>query len=78
MDQLIQSLQTDYFEDNDHEMLSPGQVAEELKLHINTVYKIIGTGQLKAYNLSSGNRKTFYRIRRVDLENYLEERYCLR
>ena len=78
MDQLIQSLQTDDFEDNDHEMLSPGQVAEELKLHINTVYKIIGTGQLKAYNLSSGNRKTFYRIRRVDLENYLEERYCLR
>lgn len=59
-------------------LLSPREVAEELKLHINTVYKIISDGQLKAYNLSSGDRKTYYRIRRVDLENYLEERYCLR
>ena len=76
LDNLIQSLKTDDFEDDSHEMLSPKEVAEELKLHINSVYRIIGDGQLKAYNLSSGSRKTFYRVRRVDLENYLEERYC--
>ena len=73
LDNLIQSLKTDDFIDDDHEMLSPKDVASELGMHLNSIYKIIGSGQLKAYNLSSG-RKTFYRIRRVDLENYLEER----
>lgn len=75
LDQLIQSLQTDEINDS-HEMLSPAQIAEELGMHLNSIYRIIGTGQLKAYNLSSGVRKTYYRIRRVDLENYLESRYC--
>lgn len=79
LDGMIESLKSDdNYIDDGHEMLSPGQVAGELKLHIGTVYKLIGDGQLKAYNLSSGNRKTYYRIRRVDLENYLEERYCVR
>ena len=75
---LIQSLKTDYEIDDSQEMLSPTQVAEKLGMHINTIYRIIGTGQLKAYNLSMGDRKTYYRIKRVDLENYLEERYCIR
>ena len=79
IDSLIQSLQTDDdFNDDSHEMLSPAQIAEELGMHKNTIYRIIGTGQLKAYNLSMGSRKTYYRIRRVDLENYLDERYCVR
>lgn len=78
LEQLIQSLKTDDFEDDSHEMLSPREVSEEIKLHINTVYRIIQTGQLKAYDLSIGSRKTYYRIKRVDLENYLEERYCVR
>ena len=64
--------------DDSHEMLSPNQVAGELQLHINTVYRLIQSGLLKSYNLSSGNLKTYYRVRRVDLENYLEERYCVR
>ena len=77
LDNMIQSLKIhDDYVDNSHEMLSPNQVAKELGMHINTIYKIIGMGQLKVYNLSSGGRKTYYRIRRVDLENYLEERYC--
>ena len=78
LDSLIQSLKTDDFVDDSYELLSPKEVAEELKLHINTVYQIIGSGLLKSYNLSSGSRKTYYRIKRVDLENYLEERYCVR
>ena len=78
LDSLIQSLQTGDFEDNDHEMLSPAQIAEELGMHIGTIYRIIGSGKLKAYNLSMGDRKNYYRIRRVDLENYLEERYSIR
>ena len=78
LDSLIQSLRTDDFEDNSHEMLSPTQIAEELGMHIGTIYRIIGSGKLKAYNLSMGDRKNYYRIRRVDLENYLEERYSIR
>ena len=76
LDSLIQSLKTDDFNDDSNEMLSPKEVASELKLHINTVYRIIGDGQLKADNLSSGSSKTYYRVRRVDMENYLEERYA--
>ena len=77
LDTLIQSLKTEEIDDT-YEMLSPTQVASELKLHINTVYRIIGSGQLKAYNLSSGNSKTYYRVKRVDLENYLDDRYYVR
>lgn len=76
LDSLIQSLKYDDIDESRYEMLKPKEVAEELGMHLNSIYRIIGTGQLKAYNLSSGNRKNFYRIRRVDLDNYLEERYC--
>ena len=79
LDSMIQSLKPDdKYIDDSHQMLSPRQVAEELKLHINTVYRIIGTGQLRAYNLSSGRDKTYYRISREDMNDYLEERYCVK
>ena len=78
LDSLIQSLKQDDYIDDSQEMLSPTQVAKELGMHINTIYGIIQTGQLKVYNLSMGDRKNYYRIKRVDLENYLEERYCVR
>ena len=48
---------------------------EELNLHINTVYKIIQRGDLRVYNLSvEGGRDKYFRIRRDDLEAYLESR----
>jgi len=77
LNDLIQSLQTDTTSGYSNEMLSPNQVAQELGMHINTIYRIIGSGQLRSYNLSSGMSKTCYRIKRVDLENYLEERYSV-
>ena len=56
-------------------LLSPTEVAEELNLHINTVYKIIQRGNLTVYNLSvEGGRDKYFRIRRDDLESYLESR----
>ena len=69
------NLPDDYQDDSD-EMLSPRQVAKYLNLHINSVYRLIQNQSLKVYNLSVGERKTYYRIRRIDIENYLEERYC--
>ncbi len=77
LEDLIHSLQTDNY-DNSYEFLSPIQVANELGMHVGTIYKIIKSGKLKAYDLSVGDRKTYYRIKRDDLENYLEERYCVR
>ena len=66
----------DDLKDDSCEMLSPRQVAKYLNLHINSVYRLIQNQSLKVYNLSVGERKTYYRIRRIDIENYLEERYC--
>ena len=40
LDSMIQSLKTDDFVDNSHELLSPTQVATELGMHINTIYRI--------------------------------------
>ena len=74
---LIEDIKTDTIDDS-YEMLSPRQVAKELNLHINTVYRIISTGQLRVYNLSVGRDKTYYRISREDLEDYLHERYCVK
>ena len=72
LDNMIQSIQTDCF--NDNELLSPKQVGEYLGVHINTIYRIIGTGHLTAYDLSMGNRKTYYRIKKSDIDLYLKER----
>ncbi|RLB63502.1 MAG: hypothetical protein DRH08_10970 [Deltaproteobacteria bacterium] len=56
-------------------LLSPTEVAEELNLHINTIYKIIQRGDLRVYNLSVvGGQDKYFRIRRDDLEAYLESR----
>ena len=76
LDSLIQSLRCDDIDESRHEMLKPKEVAEELGMHINTIYRIIQKGELKSYNCSVDGRRNYYRIRRVDLENYFEERYC--
>ena len=59
-------------EGSEKQWLSPREVAEELGLHINTVYKIIQSGGLPVYNITvrSGD-KTYYRIKRSDLEEWL-------
>ena len=57
---------------SEKQWLSPREVAEELGLHINTVYKIIQSGRLAVYNITVGSGdKTYYRIRRSDLEEWL-------
>jgi len=57
------------------EWLSPKQVAEELQMHQNTVYRIIGSGQLPVYDLAIVKQgKRCYRIRRSDMDNWLKDR----
>ena len=62
-------------EGSEKQWLSPREVAEELGLHINTVYKIIQSGGLPVYNITvrSGD-KAYYRIRRSDLEDWLSKK----
>ena len=63
------------YEDEKEEWLSPSHVADELGMHINSIYKIIQSGELAVYNLIVGkSQRTYYRIKRSDLEDWLESR----
>lgn len=57
------------------EWLSPRQIADELNMHINTIYRFIQEGQLPVYDLTvERNGKTYYRIKRSDFESWLDDR----
>ena len=57
------------------EWLSPAQIADELNMHIGTIYRFIKSGQLPVYDLTvDRNGKTYYRIRRSDFEGWLYDR----
>jgi excisionase family DNA binding protein len=45
------------------------QIAEELKLHIETVRSLVRTKQLPAYRVGRA-----YRVKRTDFENFLADR----
>jgi hypothetical protein len=57
LDGLIQSLGGKEIDEKRHEWLSAGQVAAELGMHINSIYRIIHKGDLKSYNCSINGRK---------------------
>ena len=75
LDTLINSLNQGDTSDIE-EWLTTKQIASELQLHINTVLRIIHSGKLKAYNIGLEGRRSYYRIKRSDLEEYLDQRYC--
>jgi len=57
------------------EWLSPQQIADELNMHINSIYRFIQAGQFPVYDLTVGrNGKTYYRIKRSDFEDWLDGR----
>jgi len=53
------------------EWLSPQQVSRELAIHINSVYRWIKSRELPAYDLGTEGKR-YYRVRRSDLEAWLE------
>ena len=62
-------------ETEQEEWLSPQQIAGELGMHINTIYRIIQSKQLPVYDLTVGRSgKTYYRIKRSDFEDWLDGR----
>ena len=77
--QLLDSLQRQ-IEDGPEELeqeqwLSPTQIANELGMHINTIYRFIQSRQFPVYDLTVGrNGKTYYRIKRSDFEGWLYDR----
>lgn len=76
IDNLIRSIKAETYVGNSRtEWLSANDIARELGLHLNTVYKILQKGQLKSYNCSVDGRRNYYRIKRADLEDYLLTRY---
>jgi excisionase family DNA binding protein len=54
----------------DEELLKPKQVADELQLHILTVYRYIRQEKLRVVRLSARE----FRIRRSELKRFLRER----
>ena len=70
----INAIKTSYQEDPE-QWLSPSSVADELDMHINTIYRILQSKELVAYDLKVGpSQRTYYRIRRSDLEDWLASR----
>ena len=57
------------------EWLSPTETAEYLSMHINTIYRLIKHEELPVHNITVGTTgKNYYRIRRSELEEWLENR----
>jgi len=48
------------------------QVSDILHVHLNTVYKYIKSGKLKAFKLSGRNSVKHWRIREENLESFLK------
>ena len=48
------------------------EIADNLKVHVNTVRRWLRDGQLKGHNFGG---KTGYRIRAQDLQAFLDERF---
>ena len=75
IDSLQRQIQDEPEKIEQEQWLSPSQVAQELGMHINSIYRIIQSGQLTVYDLTVGRSgKTYYRIKRSDLEGWLEGR----
>jgi excisionase family DNA binding protein len=71
---LIDLIKPDYRENEPREQwLSPRQISRELGLHIGTVYHLIQAEELPVYNITLG-RKNYYRIKRSDMDLWLEGR----
>ena len=73
---LIDDLKSKYVPQvEQEEWLTPRQLSKELQVAQSSVYRWIRSGELRAYDLSSGIMgKTYYRIKRSDIDNWLEER----
>jgi excisionase family DNA binding protein len=51
-------------------LLTPSEVAEQLRVSTMTVYRLIKSGELPAAKISSS-----YRLRAEDVDAYLESRF---
>lgn len=75
IDSLQRQIQDSPEELKNEQWLSPQQIAEELGMHINTIYRFIKTKQFPVYDLTVDPAgKTYYRIKRSDFEGWLYER----
>ena len=54
-----------------NDLLTAPEVAERLKLHINTVRRYIKDGKLKAFKYADNSR---WRITNEELERFIKER----
>ncbi|MFD6275054.1 helix-turn-helix domain-containing protein [Streptomyces sp. NPDC060209] len=67
-------LETQVGETSENELLNAVQVAQILRLHPQTVRRLVREGRLSAHRLGSGSaRRRGLRIRRASVDKYLTE-----
>ena len=75
LSQFINSIQRSVDNDIEHNYMTVRQASDMLKVHANTIYRTIQSGDLKAHNIGVGTSgKNAYRISMEDMENYLSDR----
>lgn len=75
IDTLQRQIQEGPEELEQEQWLSPTQIANELGMHINTIYRYIKSEQFPVYDLTVGRTgKMYYRIRRSDFDDWLDGR----
>lgn len=61
-------------EDN-HELLTPEETAERLRVSVEQVRCLIRKGQIAAINVGSGEKRPLYRITEHALHDFLDRRW---
>jgi excisionase family DNA binding protein len=63
---------------SDRSLLTPSDVAKTLAVKkVDSVYRLIATGALKAMNIAAGASRPTWRIREADLDMFLESRRAI-
>lgn len=55
-------------------LLTVDEVARELRVHPHTVRMLLRTGRLPGMRIGVGSRNSAWRVRRADVEAWMEER----
>lgn len=61
----------EHIEKSDHELLTPTEAAERLRVHPEQVRTLIRRGQIEAVNVGTGPKRPLYRIPRHVLDKFL-------
>jgi excisionase family DNA binding protein len=65
----------EHIEKSDHELLTPTEAAERLRVHPEQVRNLIRRGQIEAVNVGTGPKRPLYRIPPKAIDTFLSRRW---